>query len=156
MEKPFSKMRVLLVILASLAGLGLTILATNNSMNALKAKRWPTTQGTIIASEVVRSSKYLPKVVYTYDIDTNAYSSDKVRVTNYAQYKYKDDAAKEVAKYPVDAKVTVYYNPDKHDEAILEPGIKGEHIFMLLLGLIIFLVPLIGLIYSIRNVQNKA
>jgi hypothetical protein len=155
MEKPLSKMHVLLIILASIAGLALTILATNNSMNAIKTKSWPTTQGTVITSEVIRSSKYVPKVIYTYDIDTNAFSSDKIDLTNYAHYKYKDDAAKEADKYPVDAKVTVYYNPDKHNEAILEPGIKGQHIFMFLIGLVIFVAPLLGLIYSIRKTKES-
>jgi len=155
MEKPLSKSGILIIILASLAGLFLSLFATNNSVNAFKTKSWPTTQGTVISSQVERSSRYIPKVIYTYDVDTNAFSSDRIRQTNYAQYKKKEDAAKVADRYPVDSKVTVYYNPNKPDEAILEPGIKGEHIFMFLLGLVIFLAPLIGLIYSIRKARES-
>ena len=154
MEKPLTTSRKLIIILASLAGLALALFATNNSVNAYKTKSWPTAQGTVITSEVARSSRYVPHVVYTYDIDTNAYSSEKIRLKDMAQYKKQEDAAKQADRYPVNAKVTVYYNPTNAAEAILEPGIKGEHVFMFLIGLVIFLAPLIGLIYSIRKARE--
>ena len=151
MEKPISAPGKIIIILASLVGLFLALFAANNAVNVIQAKKWPTTQGTVVTSEVVRSSRYVPRIVYTYTVDTAEYTSDKVGLTNMAQYKKKDDATAEANKYPVDTKVTVYYNPNKADEAILQPGIKGEHIFMFLIGLIIFLAPLIGLVYSIRK-----
>lgn len=151
MEKPISKSGMIIIILASLAGLLLTLFAANNSINAFNAKSWPTTEGTIYSSEVVRSSRYVPKILYTYNVDTNAYSSERIQLKDMAQYKKQEDAEKVANKYPVNSKVKVYYNPIKFDEAILEPGIKGEHIFMLLIGLIIFIAPLIGLVYSIRK-----
>jgi len=154
MEKPISKSGMLIIILASMAGLFLTLFAANNLLNAYNAKKWPTTEGTIYSSEVIRSSRYVPKIVYTYNVDTNAYSSERIRLKDMAQYKKKEDAEKVAAKFPVNSKVKVYYNPIKFDEAILEPGIKGEHIFMLLLGLVIFIAPLIGLIYSIRKAKT--
>lgn len=154
MERPISKQGMLIMILASLAGLLLTLFAINNAINATKSKSWPTTEGTIYSSEVIKSSRYVPKVVYTYNVDTNAYSSEKIQLKDMAQYKKKEDAEKVASKYPVDAKVKVYYNPDKFDEAILEPGIKGEHIFMFLIGLIIFIAPLFGMIYSIKKAKT--
>lgn len=154
MEKPLSKSGMTIIILASLAGLLLTLFAINNSINAFKTKSWPTTEGTIYSSEVIHSSRYVPKIVYTYDVDTNAYSSERIRLKDMAQYKKREDAQEVANKYPIDSKVKVYYNPAKFDEAILEPGIKGEHIFMLLIGLIIFIAPLIGLIYSIRKAKT--
>lgn len=89
--------------------------------------------------------------MYTYTVDSTEYSSEKIGLTNYAQYKKKDDAKKVADKYPPNTKVTVYYNPHKADEAILKPGINGEHIFMFSIGLIIFIAPIIGLIYSIQK-----
>lgn len=151
MEKPLTKTGMLLIILSSLAGLFLTYFATNNAINAHSTKNWPTTEGTIIVSKVTRSSRYVPHIVYTYRIDTLDYSSEKVGLTNYAQYKWERDAKVEADKYPVNKKVTVYYNPNNVEEAILKPGIKGEHAFMFFLGLVIFLAPLIGLIYTIRK-----
>lgn len=155
MEKPLTKSGMLIIILASLAGLALTYFATNNAIDAHSTKSWPTTEGTIITSEVTRSSRYVPHIVYAYTLDTVEYISDKVGLTNYAQYKIESDAKVEADKYPVNTKVTVYYNPNKVDEAILKPGIRGEHIFMFLLGLVIFLAPLIGLIYSIRKAKEN-
>ncbi|BDX38198.1 hypothetical protein CYCD_15530 [Tenuifilaceae bacterium CYCD] len=151
MEKPLTKSGMLIIILASLAGLFLTYFATNNAIDAHSTKSWPTTEGTIIVSEVTRSSRYVPHIVYTYTIDTLDYTSEKIGLTNYAQYKRESDAKVESDKYPVNSKVTVYYNPNNAEEAILKPGIKGEHILMFSIGLIIFLAPLIGLIYSIRK-----
>lgn len=151
MEKPISKSGILLIILASLAGLFLSIYATNSAVNAYKSKSWPTAEGTIITSEVVRHSKYEPRVIYTYSVDTLDFSSEKISLTPTAQYKYKDGAAKVTNKYPVNTKVKVYYDPNRFDFALLEPGIKGVHFFMFLLGVIIFLAPLIGLRYSLKK-----
>ncbi len=151
MEKPITKTGILLIVLSSLAGLSLAILAANNALNAYKTKHWPTATGTIVISEVVKSSRYVPRIVFSYAIDSVEYSSEKVGLTNYAQYKKKEDAQKEAGRYPVNTKVKVYYNPDNAEEAILKPGIKGEHLFMFFLGLIIFFAPLAGLIYTIRK-----
>ena len=154
MEKPISKSGILLIILASLAGLFLSIYATNSAVNAYKSKSWPTVEGIITSSEVARHSKYVPEIRYSYMIDSVEFSSEKISLSPTAQYKYKDDAAKITDKYPANTKVKVYYDPNRFDFALLEPGIKGVHIFMFLLGLIIFIAPLIGLRYSLRNSQK--
>ena len=157
MEKPITKSGILLIILASLAGLFLTYFATNNALNASKTKSWPTAEGTIVTSEITRSaSRYVLHIVYTYTVDDTEYSSEKIGLNNYAQYKKKVDAESAIEQFPLNSKVTVYYNPDKVDEAILKPGIRGEHIFMFLLGLVIFLAPLIGLIYTLRKAKANA
>ncbi len=154
MGKPLTKSGMLIIILASLAGLFLTYFAINNAIDAYSTKNWPTAEGTIITSEVARSSsRYVPHIVYVYTLDTVEYTSDKVGLTNYAQYKRESDAKVEADKYPVNTKVTVYYNPINVNEAILKPGIKGEHAFMFFLGLVVFLAPLIGLIYSVRKAK---
>lgn len=156
MEKPLTKSGMLLIILASLAGLFLTYFASNNALNASKTKSWPTAEGTIVTSEITGSaSRYVLHIVYTYTVDSTEYSSEKIGLTNYAQYKKKVDAESAIDKYPLNSKVTVSYNPNKVDEAILKPGIKGEHIFMFGLGLVIFLAPLFGLIYSIRKAKEN-
>lgn len=156
MEKPLTKSGMLIIILASLAGLFLTYFASNNALNASKTKSWPTAEGTIVTSEITGSaSRYVLHIVYTYTVDSTEYSSEKIGLTNYAQYKKKVDAESAIDKYPLNSKVTVYYNPTKVDEAILKPGIKGEHIFMFGLGLVIFLAPLFGLIYSIRKAKEN-
>ena len=153
MEKPVSTSGKIIIILASLVGLFLALFATNNAINAYKAKAWPTTEGMVTYSEVEWNSKYVPKVVFSYNVGSDEFSSEKIRLTNFAHYKKKEDAAKVTNKYPVNGKVKVYYNPNKPNEAILDPGIKGEHIFMFLLGFIIFIAPLAGLIYSIRKAK---
>lgn len=155
MEKPLTKSGILIIILASLAGLALTIFGVNNSIDAQKTKSWPTTDGIIITSEVIQSSRFVPHIVYTYSVNTVELTSEKIGLTNYAQYKKKADAAKQADKYPVNTKVTVYYNPSNIGEAILSPGINGSHIFMIFLGLIICLAPLIGLVYSLKKIKKR-
>ncbi len=156
MEKPLTKSGMLIIILASLAGLLLTYYSTNNAIDAYATKSWPTAEGTIIISEVTRSSRYVPHIVYTYAVDTMDYSSEKIDLAVNAQYKWQKDAQVEADKYPVNKKVTVYYNPNNPGEAILNPGIKGVHAFMFFIGLVIFLAPLIGLIYTIRKSKASA
>lgn len=155
MEKPISKQSIVIIVLASLAGLLFTIFSVTIAFDAYKNKSWPTTEGTIYSSEVIRSSRYVPKIVYTYNVDTLAFSSERIQLKDMAQYKKKEDAELVTRKYPVDAKVKVYYNPAKFDEAILEPGIQGVHFFMLFIGLLIFIAPLIGLFYSIKKAKTK-
>ena len=146
-----SRPNLLLIIIACLAGLFLMYLAVINSMTALETKKWPTTTGIITVSEITGISKYTPRISYTYTIDSTVYSSDKIRLTSYTTQGKKQWATKVTDKYPLNSKVTVYYNPNKVEESLLEPGIKIESVLMFLIGLIIFAAPLIGYIYEVQK-----
>lgn len=104
-----------------------------------QAARWPIVQGTVIRSEVeaVRSKgiKYVPKVVYTYSVDGQPYEGSRYRFSAFRSEKpgYAEEV---VARYPVGARVPVYYRPGQPSETLLQPGVASVDLFLLM-----FLLP---------------
>lgn len=81
------------------------------------SKRWPTTTGEILESNLEEDSDgWGPYVRYAY----------AVKGTNDRLYFYlsnrssEQDAKKHLSPYPIGKAVTIYYNPQKPEEAVLD------------------------------------
>ena len=121
-----------------------TVLIGGPVLSDLGTEDWTATDGTIIDSGVTVSSSgeggdtYCLWVTYNYTIDNMTYDGDLVSFS-------KDSSCSSWAsndEYPPEKEVTVYVNPDAHDEAVLEAGLAGVDLFIF-----IFLIfPLIGVI----------
>ena len=121
-----------------------TVLIGGPVLSDLGTEDWTATDGTIIDSGVTVSSSseggdtYCLWVTYNYTIDNMTYDGDLVSFS-------KDSSCTSWAsndEYPPEKEVTVYVNPDAHDEAVLEAGMAGVDLFIF-----IFLIfPLIGVI----------
>jgi hypothetical protein len=121
-----------------------TVLIGGPVLSDLGTEDWTATDGTIIESGVTVSSSseggdtYCLWVTYNYTIDNMTYDGDLVSFS-------KDSSCSSWAsndEYPPEKEVTVYVNPDAHDEAVLEAGLAGVDLFIF-----IFLIfPLIGVI----------
>ena len=121
-----------------------TVLIGGPVLSDLGTEDWTATDGTIIDSGVTVSSSgeggdtYCLWVTYNYSIDNMTYDGDLVSFS-------KDSSCSSWAsndEYPPEKEVTVYVNPDAHDEAVLEAGLAGVDLFIF-----IFLIfPLIGVI----------
>ena len=96
-----------------------------------QSKDWPVAKGSVIQSEIRESrrttgsgtnkrtvTELRPEVKYTYNLDGQSYESS--RITFGAINKL--DAGKTVARYPKGKQIDVFYNPQKPDQAVLEPG----------------------------------
>ena len=121
-----------------------TVLIGGPVLSDLGTEDWTATDGTIIESGVTVSSSgeggdtYCLWVTYNYTIDNMTYDGDLVSFS-------KESSCSSWAsndEYPPEKEVTVYVNPDAHDEAVLEAGLAGVDLFIF-----IFLIfPLIGVI----------
>jgi hypothetical protein len=141
------------LILAAFPGL-IAFAAIYKYFEVRRASRWPSVPGRVVVSQSeMRSVKSggvdsddtevrnFAKVVYEYKIATRTYRCDRVSIgENLGNF----EVAETLAKYPVGTNVTVYYNPNKRDEAVIERDLpaflwKGAAVIVLVLSGIILL-----------------
>ena len=100
-------------------------------------KKWPTTVGRIIRSEVTTTVRqhhrpnrprgdynvtmYVPRIVYAYEAGGHAFEGDDIGWSTSANRR--SVAEKYVKRYPLQSQVRVYYNPDDPVEATLAPTV---------------------------------
>lgn len=98
------------------------------SFNKTSIETWPTTQGVITTSlaeetydKRTKETKYFkPHIRYRYEVNGQRYVGDKVAWRGEI-YTQTDDIRRVLNIYGEGTEVTVYYNPDNHREAYLEP-----------------------------------
>lgn len=148
---------MIVYLLLILGALYFTFIAAPKAINS---NDWPQAQGKITSSEIVQRSRthrtgkritiYSARIHYQYAVDNKS-------LTNH-QLKWADrNSSGKVEqnmnnKYPVDANVTVFYNPENPSVSVLQKGLSLGHI---LTGL--FLLGGIGaMAYSMfKNARNR-
>ncbi len=110
-------------------------------LNKAKASvDWPTVQGTVDSSEVVRSrdsdgdTMYSAEVVYSYTVDGRKFTCDTVWFGGDFRSSSSSSHHKTVHRYPAGRQVNVHYKPDDPTVAVLEPGTKWSSYFAWGLG----------------------
>ncbi len=94
---------------------------------AAASKEWPSVEGVITHSELIKSrdsdgnDMYSASVHYDYSVDNNNYSDSGIRVSD-SRTSVKSNVKKTLKKYAVGTTVTVYYDPEFPNTAVLEPG----------------------------------
>jgi len=102
-----------------------TIVDTQNRENA--ARTWPKVTGEIVTSETRyhrhegHPSAAFPHVSYSYEVNGKTYHSSNIMAGGDLGGLNVEST---LARYPHDAKVTVYYDPHSPKDAVLEPGNK--------------------------------
>lgn len=111
-------------------------------------RKWPATTGTIVSSERAEGSfadadtNWVPVVRYSYQANDRTHTSDVVASTRLVSGGA-SFTEKVLAKYPAGSQVTVYYNPQEPEEAVLErsdPGVKAMYILFGVFDAILFAV----------------
>ena len=142
---------ILIPLFFIIIGLILFFIYFRNLAKVRASQAWPAVQGTVAASWVRRkqstdddgsiSESYYPEIQYQYQIMGNEYQGDKITFGPKSGGN-RTRAEKAIAKYPTGANVTVYYQPDKPETAVLERSItKGllfSGILMILLGIFLY------------------
>lgn len=109
---------------------------------SIASKTWPSTQGIITSTEVVREdfgsgtkrrTSYHPVVRYSYAVDMKSFNSDVISFAN-SGTRFRNDANTIIAKYPVNSNVEVYYDSSLPEIAVLEPGLTFTIIFKTLVA----------------------
>ncbi len=105
---------------------------------AAETKNWPTVEGIITFAELNKTQNsdgndmYYANVQYTYSVDGNEYTESSITTAD-GTTSMKNSVKKQLRKYAKGTKVTVYYDPEFPNTAVLEPG--AGLIFGLLLKL---------------------
>ncbi len=141
-----SAVLLLFVLPWTAATVAFDVLAISGMVRQVQSAGWPSVQGTITRSEVetVRSSKSTThglKVAYTYSVDGQRYEGSQYRSTSWRSGD-REYAEGLVARFPAGATVPVYYRPGQPSEAVLQPGLEGSELFLLMLLLPFNLVAL--------------
>ncbi len=109
-------------------------------------KKWPNVEGVITASAPgSENDDLLPHIVFSYEVGGQTLSrafefpSGTQPLPEFTQAYLK--------KYPVDAKVRVFYHPKHPDEATLEPGTQADWM-IIVIGLLMTVGGVAALIFN--------
>ena len=147
-------------IISILAGLAFFFFLTGELRSIWECRNWPTVPGIIRSSKVAETDRmetntlpnrkgmvsrfvYLPTIAYNYTVEGKKYRSNKVFLWIDAEDFHKPDNAREIVdRYQVGKEVTVYYNPDNIEEAVLETKIRFVHLVFPGIGILFILLGL--------------
>lgn len=152
---------ILFVVLFSGIGILLIVLHQRNKKKAHESLSWPETRGTIIKSKVVIGESvfssgddddgqsqpmYSAEITYNYQVGDMLYTSERISFAGKTSYSKPDKAEAIIRQYPEGSSVSVFYDPNKREVAVLERSAKGSGallaagIIFLSIGLIILVV----------------
>ena len=136
----------LFILIFLAVGIGLSIWGWDVLQNARISESWPTTTGEILSSNVRTDNdddgtSYFGDVTFRYAVAELPYTSDNV---NFGQdgSSNRGHAEEIVARYPTGSQVTVYYDPNDAQTAVLEPGVTWSSYFIIGMGLLFTCIPL--------------
>lgn len=118
----------IVVPLLMAAGFGVLLYQRSRKAKIAKAaaQSWPKTKGVVLSSRVESrrsgtSTSTYPVVLYRYEVAGKTHQSQTIRAGDkFMSVRIIGQAQKTVDRYPVGAKITVYYNPDDPTDAALE------------------------------------
>jgi len=131
-----------------LIGIGLTYWGWNILQNARASASWPTADGTITKSEVSLSTDadggetYSPEINYSYNINNTNFINNTIK---FGENSYGNRRKAEViaGDYPIGKNVTVYYDPEKPERSVLEPGLSAGSYIVIGIGIFFILITLV-------------
>lgn len=129
-------------------GAGLVLWGWNILQTAKASAAWPTTDGRVTRSEVSHSTdadsgdSYSPEVTYQYQVAGVAHQNNVIKFGENA-YSSRRKAEGIASGYPVNARVTVYYDPAQPERSVLEPGVTAGSYIVLGIGAFFILITLI-------------
>ena len=128
-------------------GIGVLYSGVSSIKEANESRNWPIITGLVISSQAHSQKQqsdvdeviYLAKIKYSYKVKETIYNNDTVSFSQYrtSNRNYVQD---ELKKYPVGAKVDVYYNPNNPQIAVLEPRWGLINVVSLVIGFIILII----------------
>lgn len=111
-----------------LAGSALIVGALGEIRKAVATRRWLSTDGTVIESNVETEFNdgmhYRLKLTYRYEVDGMSYVSSRLRAQPSAVWAWAWPAQRTARRYKVGCSVRVYYSAAEPHESVLERGIS--------------------------------
>ena len=125
---------IFVLILLAL-GIYLVVFSLRSKKKAEESQNWPSTSGAVTLAEVKRSVNrdedgnesyaYYPKVEYTYQVGGETYTGKRLAFGGVLAQKNPDSVQKTLERFPLGGPVTVYYDPEKPTDAVLERQAGG-------------------------------
>jgi len=131
-----------------LGGLGVYLIidAQRSRRKALQSQSWPVTKGVITqtdirAQEHDETIRYVPIVRYMYEVDGTSFEGRQITIGSGVEFNSHQKATEYLAKYPVETAVSVYYNPEKPSEAVLQQVAQKTSVG-LVIGIVLVVITL--------------
>ncbi|NOZ51904.1 MAG: DUF3592 domain-containing protein [Gammaproteobacteria bacterium] len=115
----------IILTFTTLGGIGISVWGWLVLQKTRKIKQWPRTTGIIeTSSPTSANNDLLPEIVFSYHLDGKKYQKqfefpEGTHPLPEFTKAYND-------KYPAGATVEVFYNPEQHEIATLEPSAQGD------------------------------
>ena len=130
-------------------GIGLTVKGGYDAYQAIRSYFWASTEGQVLSSTVTRVKRlndpasYYASISYEYEVGGTKFTGDRVFLGEYGTGSA-GPMQEIVDRYPVGKRVTVYYDPQDPNKAVLERGARLASFGLLLIGLLFSAVGLGG------------
>jgi hypothetical protein len=132
-------------VIPLIIGLLLSIYAIKNMADYYVSGKWPNVSGTVLSSKVgatgnkIKSSTVIAKVNYTYEVKGVSYQSSRISHNDYGTDSLERN--KIISdRYPENAEVKVFYDPNRPSSSILEYKLPFSYILILGGGVIFILI----------------
>jgi hypothetical protein len=142
-----------------LIGLALMLSGWERIENARTSAHWPTVRGVIVGAEVYplhtsEGRRWRPVITYQYLARGRELTGTRLSLQEPASGYDERTARQIVARYRLQTPVTVYYNPDRFTEAVLEQSVPRSAYYSLLIGAVLAL-PGSGLVLVIGMTMGR-
>ena len=119
------------IILISLGGLIALYFYRRSSQTARSSNNWPSVVGEIVSSFIGEQQTrdhvfHEPIITYSYNVGGRDYQAKRVVIGQWAHAGNLAWTEQKVQKYRPGKSVTVYYNPNSPEMAVLEPGMNPQ------------------------------
>lgn len=138
---------VIILVLFVVAGFAVTLWGLKVIARGRRTLRWPSTEGAIEESRLVSDTDDLfPHILFSYRVGVQTYRRELgfPGGTNPTP----EFAASYVKKFPVGARVRVFYDPERPDQATLEPGLAQGDWMIFALGLSATILGILLLVFG--------
>ncbi|MCP3902917.1 MAG: DUF3592 domain-containing protein [Planctomycetes bacterium] len=114
-----------------LTGIGAILWTWHQGRKAVRSLSWPSVAGVVGCADVIASCGstgtriYEAKIEYDYDVGGSSYRGRTVCIGGELNTSFRERAEARCAKYPVGAKVDVFYDPTEPNAACLERRREG-------------------------------
>ena len=135
-----------------IVGVILSILMLIAISRGKKSRNWPTAEATVISTEVEEKHEYdedgesvyyYPRVHYDYRVGGQVYQGFKYKLLEVSMSKRK--AIEFISNFMPGDKLTVYYNPEKPTESVMQPGEQKYLYVFLAIGIGTIILSLVKL-----------
>ncbi len=130
-------------------------------VSGLRSRRWPCITGVVTISKAVsvrtkqnREPKWAPQIRYQYTVNKTKLTGTSIRFGMEGLSAGRKFAATYIDRYPVGKVVQVFYEPDRPENAVLEPGISVEHLWPMGIGVALLVLGFAFVLHELSRVAS--